>query len=175
MKIIKIILGIVIFLVLGWVVLCLSSPSKLIVEKTRFINCSPDKIFEQVNDFDNWNEWSPWHMIDPNMKIEFQSENTAGLGAKYSWSSENSKVGTGTSEIVESISNKKVKTALFFGFGGMNYASFTLEPEGSGTKVTWDMDGAESSFMTRAMNMIMKGSVEDSYEKGLANLASNCE
>lgn len=173
MKILKILVGILLFVFLGWIVLCLVSPSKLIVEREQVIDCPVSDLFEQVNNYENWKTWSPWHLQDPDMKITYSNDKTVGLGAKYNWDSE--VLGQGYSEIVESIPNKKIKTALFFGFGDINHASFEFSPDGNKTIIKWSMDGAQSPFFMKGMNTIMQPQVEKDYEVGLNNLAGVCK
>ncbi|MEM7163070.1 MAG: SRPBCC family protein [Bacteroidota bacterium] len=174
MKILKIILSIILFLFLGWIAICIFSKDQLIVEESMQMNCSSETVFEQINDFENWVNWSPWHALDPNMKMDYVSNNTAGLGAKYKWVSEHDRVGVGSSEIVESVPNKRVKIDLDFGQGPGNYATFLLEDNNEGCMVTWKMEGAKLSFWFKAFNTLMQSSVEDSYKTGLTNLSTLC-
>ena len=174
MKVLKILGGLLLFLLLAYLVLCFVSKSQLKLEESKVIKCDASEIFSQINDFEQWKKWSPWHLMDTSMKVTFSSSNTAGLGAKYSWDSEN--MGTGNQEITESIENKSLITTMQFGKDpSYNKGIFTLEPADNGTKVTWAFEGSEVGFFAKPMNMMMKGYLQDSYKQGLENLAKKCE
>lgn len=100
----------------------------------------------------------------------------AGVGNTLNWTSEHPQVGTGSQEIVESVPEQTVKTALDFGPMGSASASFDLTPEGDQTQVTW---GFESDLgmnpMSRWMGLMMDKWVGGDYERGLTNLKALVE
>jgi hypothetical protein len=57
-----------------------------------------------------------------------------------------------------------------------NTATFTFASAGSGTKVTWAMDGA-SNFMSKAISLFMDMDkmVGDDFARGLANMKTVVE
>ena len=50
-----ILLAIVVILVIA-----ATKPDTFVVERMTTINASPDKVAPLINDFHNWNQWSPW-------------------------------------------------------------------------------------------------------------------
>ena len=175
MKILKILGGILLFIILGILALGIFGPKNLNVERSKVINASPEIIFQQVSDFSNMHNWSPWNELDPNMKMTNNTEHTSGMGASYSWEG-NEQVGKGTQEFTEVVLNEKATSKLIFdGSNDTNYSTFYLAPADGGTKVTWDFKGGDSNFIGRVFNVLFKGSIEESYDKGLDNLAAYCE
>lgn len=169
-------IGLGALLVLIIVVTSMQSP-KSHLERSVVINAQPASIFAYVNNLKNFNEWSPWHNLDPNTKYDFEGPE-AGVGAKMSWKSDHEEVGEGVQWIVESEENKRVKTGMQFGgFEGDYFAEVVLEPtENNATKVTWHYYGDVSNASTfgaaagKFFGMFMDGMLGPSYEKGLASL-----
>jgi hypothetical protein len=88
------------------------------------------------------------------------------------------KVGAGRMTLAEAQPSSKVAIKLEFlkPFKSTNTATFTLSPEGSGTKVTWSMDGP-MNFMSKFMCLFMSMDkmVGGDFEKGLASLRQQIE
>ena len=92
----KIILGVLALLglaVAGFCVVVAMQPSDFKIVRTTTISAPPEKVFEQVNDFNKWDAWSPWAKIDPAMKKEISGA-PSGKGAIYYWNG-NDEVGEG--------------------------------------------------------------------------------
>ena len=101
----------------------------------------------------------------------------SGRGSIYEWAG-NSNVGSGRMEIVESSVPSKVAIKLDFlkPFEGHNIATFTMEPAGGATNVTWVMDGP-TPFVGKIMHVFinMDRMVGTDFEAGLANLKTAAE
>jgi len=101
----------------------------------------------------------------------------SGRGSIYEWAG-NSNVGSGRMEIVESSVPSKVAIKLDFlkPFEGHNIATFTMEPAGGTTNVTWVMDGP-TPFVGKIMHVFlnMDRMVGTDFEAGLANLKTAAE
>ena len=152
-------------------------PSHLEVSRSTEIDAPPAAVFEQVNDFHHWDDWSPWAKLDPSMKTSFEGPKF-GEGAKYSWDG-NDKVGAGRMTIVDSKPPETVKIKLEFlrPMASVADTLFTFTPVGAGkTKVTWKMSG-ENGFIGKAFSLIMDCDkmVGPDFEKGLANLKAVVE
>ncbi len=173
MKILKYIIIIVIVLAGGWLVFCAVSPATLEIERSTSIEAPASVVFENVSCLDKWPAWSAWEAMDPTIVNEY-SEDPCGPGAWTSWKGE--KTGEGKQTIVEHTMNEYVKMMMVFGGQpGEHHAAFTLTEDNGATAIAWDFVGAESSFMFRPLNMMMKGVLVDAYDKGLANLKAVCE
>lgn len=175
MRILKrILLGIVV-LVAALVVISYLLPGTATVSRTVTIAAPADAVFPHVNSMQKTEAWSPWLSRDPETQLTYSGPD-AGVGNKLAWASENPQVGSGTQEIIESVDNQSVRTALDFGAMGTAVASFDLVPSGEATEVTW---GFESNLgmnpMSRWMGLMMDQWVGADYETGLANLKSLVE
>jgi hypothetical protein len=148
-----------------------AQPEDFYVERSTTMAAPTDAVFEQVNNLQKWNDWSPWAKLDPNAKNTFEGP-TSGTGAKFHWDGD-SNVGAGSMTIVESKPNENVKLNLHFirPMEGTSDVEFKLKPEGDGTHVTWSMAG-KNNFMGKAIGLVMDCDkmIGDSYEQGLASI-----
>lgn len=146
------------------------------VKRSTTIDAPAAAVFDRINDFHNWPEWSPWEDLDPNMQKTFSGAE-AGPGAEYAWSG-NRKAGAGSMKIVDTTAPSKVTVALAFlkPFKSNSTIDFDLVPEGDGTEVTWTMTGP-NTLMTRLMGIFksMDQLVGPDFEKGLSRLKTVAE
>lgn len=150
-------------------------PREVAVARHITINATPDVVFPYVNDLRKMNEWSPWAKIDPKTEYEFEGAQV-GKGQKVSWTSTNEHVGIGSQEIIESVANERVRTALDFGDHGTANATIVLVPEGAGTKVTWGFTTDTGlSPIGRYMGLMMDTWVGEKYQEGLSSLKTLVE
>ena len=151
-------------------------PADFRISRTATIAAPPAAVFEQINNFQNWNAWSPWAKLDPNAKNTFDGP-PAGVGAGFAWSG-NNEVGEGKMTITESLPNERIAMRLEFTkpFTATNATEFTLKPEGNQTAVTWSMSG-KHNFMGKCMGLIMNMDkmVGGQFEQGFANLKAIVE
>jgi hypothetical protein len=151
-------------------------PSDFRVTRSTAISALPAVVFAQVNDFHNWDGWSPWARMDPEMKATYAGP-AAGTGAVYSWVG-NNKVGEGRMTIMESHPSDLVRIKLEFikPFAATNTAEFTFQPQGNQTTVTWNMTG-KKNFMTKAMGLVMNMDkmIGGQFDQGLAQMKSVAE
>jgi effector-binding domain-containing protein/uncharacterized protein YndB with AHSA1/START domain len=147
------------------------------LERSITINAPVEKVFKVVNDFSYTKEWSPWFQIDPATKYVF-SDNTAGLGAKYTWASEDENVGTGEQEIIEVKENELVNTRMAFGgMTGIYYASFILNKTGdNGTEFTWTYSGTADAVMEKFfIDYLAESILGGMYDQGVVSLKKYVE
>lgn len=148
-------------------------PSHFHIERSASITAAPEAVFPLINDFHEWAHWSPYEKLDPAMTKEFSGP-PAGAGAGYAWSG-NDEVGAGSMRITESQSPALVKIALEFvePFQASNVATFNVQAEGVGSRVTWGMDGANPFGMKLASLFVdMDQMIGKDFEVGLANLGA---
>ena len=166
-----IILGVVAVAVLGLVAFVATRPAEFSISPHGRISAPPAAVFAQVNDFHNWQQWSPWAKLDPAAKSTFEGP-SSGNGAIFRWEG-NKKVGQGNMTIVESRPSDLIRIRLEFikPFAAVNTTLFTFQPEGSQTVVTWTMTG-KNNFFAKAfcMCMNMDKMVGGDFEKGLASI-----
>lgn len=171
MKIIKNIFIVLVILAALFVIVGLFLPSKFKVERALVINAPQEQIFEQVNSLKNWSNWSEWNKMDPNMKISY-SEMEAGVGAYYSWVSQNTNIGKG--KITTTKSEPVDYFEAIMEFEGMKPSTLytKLEPTEGGIKVIMGMNSdVGSNFITKYFfNLWGDAMVGGNYEKSLSNL-----
>jgi len=150
-------------------------PRQITLERSVYITKPPQAVFPYVNNFRNFNSWSPWYQLDPDTQYEYSGPDE-GVGAKMRWRSENPNVGTGSQTITDSEPYSLVRTELDFGEQGDATAEFRLQPQGSGTNITWhfstDMGGGP---IARWMGLLVKRMVAESYQQGLEQLKTLME
>jgi hypothetical protein len=160
----------VVLVFLGYVAL---QPPVGEVTRSALIAAPPAAVYPHVNDFHKWEAWSPWAKLDPDAKASYSGP-ASGVGAAFAWAG-NSEVGKGKMTIVESHPNEHIKIKLDFEepMASASIADFTFKPEGSGTRVTWQMQG-ERPFLARAMCILFRADamVGAMFEKGLASLGT---
>lgn len=173
---IKIVLISIAVLAAGVLLFAATRPDVFRVERTASIKAPPEKIFTLVNDLHLWTGWSPWEKVDPALKRTYSGA-ASGKGAAYGWEG-NSKVGSGSMEIVESVPASRISIRLDFmkPFEAHNTAEFKFERAGDMTTVTWTMFGP-SPYLSKVMGLVfsMDSMVGGQFEQGLANLKSLSE
>jgi uncharacterized protein YndB with AHSA1/START domain len=172
-KVIALVLAALIGLLL---VYAATRPDSFRVERSITVASPPDKVFALVNNFHQWELWSPWEKVDPNIQRSYSGA-TEGQGAIYAWQG-NKDIGSGRMEITESSAPSRLEIKIDFmtPFEAHNTVSFTLVPQGQGTVVTQAMYGP-SPFISKLMSLFfsMDKMVGSKYEEGLATLKALAE
>ena len=175
----KILLGIVVIIILAVAALAIGiarQPDEYMVTRSTTVAAPAEAVFMQVNNFHNWDAWSPWAKLDPNMKTEYSGP-PLGKSSQYSWTG-NDQVGEGKMTIADSTEPSDVKIKLDFikPFASSSDTMFTFKPDGAGTNVTWTMQG-KHNIMSKAMCLFMDMDkmIGPDFEKGLAQLKKVAE
>ena len=164
----RVIIGLVTLIVL-LVVISFLLPRQVHLERSIVINAPQAQLFEALNSFKRFNEFSPWAALDPNTQYTYEGPES-GVGAKMSWVSNDPELGSGTNEIVESRSPDLIRTKLNFG-GQLAEATFRFEPADASTRVTWGFDGdLGNNPVMRFVGLMFDKWIGSDYEKGLARL-----
>src|SRR5690606_3612297 len=98
MNILKWLLIVVGSLIVLLLLVALLLPSEFRVERSIVIEATPETVYEQVVDLNNWPNWSPWNAMEPTAEYTVSGAQR-GVGAVSSWKGE--VIGTGTLTIVE--------------------------------------------------------------------------
>ena len=171
-------LAISLLFVVAFIFLGLLLPKKESITVTKDLKCTPEHVFAQINELKNWESWSAWAKLDPNMKKAY-NEIPAGEGASYSWEG-NSKVGKGTLTILHSIPNQRIDMNLFFDGQGDAKTNIVIIPKNAGSTVSWTMNlGYPQNNVFRSifggyMYLMMKYFLTSDFETGLENLDKTC-
>lgn len=150
-------------------------PKVASTERSVYIAEAPETVFPYVNNLRNFNQWSPWYEIDPGTKYRYEGA-AEGVGSSMIWSSENPNVGHGSMSITASEPYSLVAMDLDFGAQGGAESTFKLQPQGSGTNITWSFSSEMGAGpIARWMGLMVARMVGESYETGLQKLKTVVE
>jgi hypothetical protein len=171
----KILAGILILIAAFFGVAALQ-PAEFSISRSVMVDAPPATVFAQINDFHKWEHWSPWAKLDPEMKTSYSGP-VAGPGTSYAWEG-NGQVGAGKMTIASSEAPSVVRIDLEFlkPMQAKNLTEFRIEPQGTGSQVTWSMSG-ERNLVSKAMGLVMsmEQMIGPDFERGLLALKSVSE
>jgi polyketide cyclase/dehydrase/lipid transport protein len=146
-------------------------PSAFQIARSATIPATAPAVFAQINDFRNWQNWSPWEGIDLSLKRNYEGP-TSGAGAAYAWAG-NREIGEGRMTIIASRPPEFVRIRLEFikPFAATHTAEFFLKPEANNTRVTWSMSGTKN-FVAKGFSLLMNMEkvIGGQFENGLQQL-----
>lgn len=175
-KILAVVLGALGLSVVTVLVLAARKPDSFRVERSLSMHAPPERVFTELDDFHNWSHWSPWEKLEPDMKRTYSGA-ASGQGAVYAWEGKK-EAGAGRMEITGVKPAHELSLRLDFTapFPASNVVTFTLEPSGDDTKVTWAMTGP-SPFVSKVMQVFvdMDKLVGKDFERGLAQMKATVE
>lgn len=148
-------------------------PNTFSFNKSLVIDAPTSLVYKKVNDFKNWDEFSPWTQQHPDAQVSYGNI-TSGTGATYSWNA--SRSSEGTIKTTSSDENLLITQHLSLAnpLSLESDMQWDFEPTEKGTKVTVSMAGKQN-FMTK-MFTVFSGSIEETLapqlEQGLFKLDS---
>jgi effector-binding domain-containing protein len=176
-KVLRILLIIIVIIVAAFLIMGLIAPKELVVERSIIINGRREVVHEQMTHFRNWQNWIPWPDQEENpatdLKVDYSGVD-GQPGSTYHW------VGKKTGE--GSVTNKSVDGNRM-DFSMKFIKPFESNPEGwiitedagnGQTKATWAFK-SYSGYPMNAMNLVMKGFLENDFDKGLNKLKNLVE
>ncbi len=177
MKLLKYLFFLILIVVIGGAIYFGTQDGTYDVAESKVIDAPASLVFNNVNDFKNWQSWGPWMDIDPEMKITY-AEKTTGEGGSYSWTSDNIEVGNGSMTSLKVTPNKEIEQTITFNtpIGDSNSdVTWSFEPTDNPaqTKVTWGMKGEQSLLEKVFMAFSdedMESSIKVMFQEGLENL-----
>lgn len=169
--------GIILLVLLGALLLLASrQPDAFAIERSLVVSAPAEMIYPRIADLHQWNAWSPYEKLDPQMKKVFNGTPGAA-GASYYWNG-NSKAGEGTMTVRELMPPSKVtmQLDLLKPIEGHHVVEFNLEPADGGTRVTWAMRGS-NTFLSKVVGVFMNMDtmIGKDFEDGLAALKTQVE
>jgi Polyketide cyclase / dehydrase and lipid transport len=150
-------------------------PREVTVTRDTVIEAPRGQVFPHLNSLQKVAEWSPWSDMDPDMRVEFAGPEQ-GPGNRMTWSSADPAIGEGSQEIIASLPDQRVETALDIGGMGIVTSWLVLRPDGDGTRVTWGLEADMGNApVGRYMGLMMDQWVGGDFEAGLARLKALVE
>ena len=145
---------------------------KFNVEKNIEIEAPLSKVRTLIQDFKEWNSWSPWTIIEPECPIEIEG-NPGEVGHSMHW--EGKIIGSGKNTL-SSIEGSTFNYDLEFikPWKSKAKTSLILEDAGTKTKVTWTMKSSMPFFLF-FMVKTMKNWIGMDYDRGLRMLKEIAE
>lgn len=169
----KLIGGIIGFLAAAYMIGFLL-PDRVHVERQITVEASAEKIYALISDFRQWEQWSPWAALDPQMVAAVVDD---GVGQRMMWLSDHPDVGNGSQEIIGLEPPRRVVTRLSFDGRGGGIGTFEIVSSDSGTTITWSFDAQMREGVpffiqpiTTYFGYFMDGRLGPMQESGLAAL-----
>jgi uncharacterized protein YndB with AHSA1/START domain len=136
------------------------------------IAAPPERVHALIADFREWQKWSPWEGLDPDLEREYDGH---GVGQRYHWSG-NKKAGEGEMRMT-GLAPERIDIDLEFvkPFKAQNKIDFVITPEGEGTRVAWSMSGRRNVVLAAAGKLFFDKAIGEDFERGLASLKAEAE
>ncbi len=145
------------------------------IERSIEIDAPKALVYDQIRFFKNFNEWSPWLKLDPNVTVTYEGAD-GEVGSAYSWAG-NENVGKGK-ELLKALSADRIDLELQFiePFESTIPAFFNVTGDTLKTKVSWGFD-PHLPFPVNVWAMFtdIDKAMGTDYERGLAFLKRRCE
>jgi uncharacterized protein YndB with AHSA1/START domain len=144
------------------------------VERQISVSAPPERVYALLADPRRWKEWSVWNQRDPAMQITYEGP-PSGSGAVWAWKSASE--GDGRMTFTTAEPGRRLGYELLFpDFGTTSTGELSLVAAGTGTQVTWTMNGnMGSNPMFRWIALFADRMVGRDFEAGLANLKQLAE
>ena len=92
MKFLKYLILLLLIVIIGTSIYIATLDGNYDIKRTRTIKAPIEVVFNEINDFRNWQNWGPWYELDSTIIASFP-DLTSGVGASYTWTG---KDGSGT-------------------------------------------------------------------------------
>ena len=134
----------------------------------------PERVLPLLEDFREWQRWSPWEGLDPALERTYSGPAT-GVGSHYAWSG-NRRAGSGTMQVLRSgPDGVDVDLRFLKPFRATNLTRFVLTPAAGGTDVEWVMTGERSVVMGLLGRLFFDAAIGKDFDRGLASLKAAAE
>ena len=144
------------------------------VERSIIIERPPSHVFDVLNSFKRFNEWSPWAKKDLAASYTFEGPES-GQGAVMTYAA-NKEVGSGRFEIIESTPTSIIKMIQRPTDGRTATVTFDVGTSDLGVKVTWTYDvELGGNPIERIKGKYLDSSIGGDYQYGLMRLKALIE
>ena len=156
------IIGVFVLVLIGlFLLIAIFLSDNVHIRETVEIEAPVNVVFTNVNNFNNWQKWSPFQEKDPEMLINYEGP-AEGVGASMKWISSE---GDGYLKHTEVVPNISIRSDLNFEDMRMSQLIFEFENSMQRTIVAWSIDIKDLSYpMGRWMGLFMKGRMEDDFK-----------
>jgi len=145
------------------------------IERTVEVSSPLRQIFDSVDTFRRFPEWSALRRFDPQTKMTLEGPES-GPGARVKWSSASPQVGDGSLQIATSDQDSKVTMTLDNAWSGENKAyTVTLVPAQNGktVNINWAYDADYGwNLMWRYAGLYINGDPATQIQMNLSNIAA---
>ena len=154
-------------------------PKEITVTRAIEINASVADVFDQANTLSNWANWSAWHKMDPDANYTYSTPDS-GAGASYSWEGDPELTGEGVLTILESITNKSIRTEVIFlkdgEENGRGNGEWVFTEENGVMQVSWSfLIDMGKNPVARWIGLMMDSMIGPQLETGLSNMKEYLE
>lgn len=172
--ILALLLAVAFFFVVG-----LFLPKTAHVQRSVEVGNPISHVYDTLNGFHRFNDWSPWFESDPAMSVEKSGERY-GVGSKLAFNAtKGGRAGKGSLEIVESSLEEAqalIRMKLINDWDGTNKRStFKIVQDGKtrAVKIQWDIRvDYEWNILGRYKGMYLDGNLGEDMEDSLSRLAN---
>jgi len=173
MKALRYILLLLLLIIVAVAIYIATLESSYDISRTKTLKAPIEVVYNNVNDYKNWTEWSPWIEQEPTAELIF-GKKTIGEGATYGWNG--AILGEGNMETIAVKANEIINQKITFikPWESQSDIYWNFKSVDEVTEVTWGMRG-ELDFMSRAFMAFtggMEKQVGPDYERGLFKLDS---
>lgn len=143
-------------------------------ERKITINQKKAIVFNYLNDYRNYNYWSPWYKMDT-AAVYILEANQPGPGSVIRWKSEKRELGSGYVKIISTSGDSLIHQELNFS-NTPSTSDFRLTENQGVTTLIWSLEfEVGSNPLLRIMGKFIDSMVKDDFENGLKNIKANSE
>lgn len=144
------------------------------VSRTRMIKADQTVVFNDLNDYKNWEDWGPWYETDSTIRVQY-ADITVGTGAAYTWTSDIEGGGRMKTNAISEPNRLDQEIVFETPFGDMGSDVYwILKKKNEGTELTWGIKG-EMPFLSRFMASGMEEQLGPMQERGLELFDENLQ
>ena len=165
MKALKYLFLLILVLIIGGSIYIATLNGEYNISSKRNIAAPAEVIFNNINDYKNWNKWGPWHEIDSTI-ITSYPEATSGVGASYSWTGIK---GNGSMKTLSLIPNKELIQEIKFATGSLAEVYWNISETDTGNELVWGMRG-KNTFGEKLYWLTLGGiqkNIKPMFDRGL--------
>lgn len=161
-------LGLVVVILVVVLIWLLRLPRSYVVERRQRFAQSADTLYQYVQDYPRWSEWSPWILHDASTQLSYHGTPNA-VGSGYVWAS--AKIGEGSITTTALEPGRSVAMDLRFlkPFKSQADVRFSIEAVDGGCEVAWIMSSGLPIFM-RPFCAMFQRMIGMDFELGLARM-----